>query len=680
MKVMLIRLPIAWCAAGLLLAGGPVGMVATARAAPAATVSQDRVIVDAREALKKKDKARLAAFRQAAAGHPLAQWVEYWELSNRLADAQQGELDAFYARWSGTYVEDRLRNDWLLELGRRRDFENFAKDHPAYRMNDDREVACYHLLVRHGAGDDVADAAREAWHAQRDADDGCTLLASTLVQAGKLRPEHVWTEARLSIDANRPRAARLAAAMIGNEAAQAVNELIEQPLRVLKRHEAGALAGDRAEIAVLALMRAAANDPEYAAGQLSSSFSRRLPPLLAAQAWATAGKLAAMKQQPEAVAHYAQAFKLLGSKAPGWSDDTLAWAVRAVLRSAPPVGLAGDRWAMVQRAIEAMSATERREPAWTYWKARALLARAKPGPAGEADRLNAQLLLEGLADHLGFYGQLAAEDLGRTIGLPETAQPPTDAERTAVRALPGFARALQLIGLNLRNEGVREWNYTLRGMNDRELLASAQLACEREVWDRCINTSERSRREVDIAQRYPTPMRDDVVARAKDAGLDPAYVFGLIRQESRFVPDLRSHVGASGLMQLMPATAKWTAKRIGVPFAPDQINDRDVNLQLGTAYLRHVLDDLGGSQALAAAAYNAGPSRPKRWREGQPLEAAAWAEAIPFNETRDYVKKVLANATTYALILGTGAPSLKARLGGLIGPAATSRDGATATP
>ena len=155
---------------------------------------------------------------------------------------------------------------------------------------------------------------------------------------------------------------------------------------------------DRAEIAVLALMRAAANDPEYAAGQLSSSFSRRLPPLLAAQAWATAGKQAAMKQQAEAVAYYAQAFKLLGSKAPDWSDDTLAWAVRAVLRSAPPVGLAGDRWAMVQRAIEAMSATERREPAWNYWKARALLARAKPGPAGEADRLNAQLLLEGLAD------------------------------------------------------------------------------------------------------------------------------------------------------------------------------------------------------------------------------------------------------------------------------------------
>jgi soluble lytic murein transglycosylase len=205
-------------------------------------------------------------------------------------------------------------------------------------------------------------------------------------------------------------------------------------------------------------------------------------------------------------------------------------------------------------------------------------------------------------------------------------------------------------------------------MGDRELLAAAQLACDREVWDRCINTSDRTRAEVSMEQRFPTPFRRELLARAKEIGLDPAYVYGVIRQESRFVMDARSHVGASGLMQLMPATARWTAKKIGLDYAPHLIADRDTNLKLGTSYLKLVLDNFDGSQALAAAAYNAGPARSRRWREGPSLEPAAWAENIPFNETRDYVKKVLHNASLYAALLGGEAPTLKARLGRMIGP------------
>jgi soluble lytic murein transglycosylase len=205
-------------------------------------------------------------------------------------------------------------------------------------------------------------------------------------------------------------------------------------------------------------------------------------------------------------------------------------------------------------------------------------------------------------------------------------------------------------------------------MGDRELLAAAQLACDREVWDRCINTSDRTRSEIDMTQRFPMPFRRDVVAKAGEIGLDPAYVYGLIRQESRFVMDARSNVGASGLMQLMPSTARWTAKKIGFNYTPDLISDRDTNLRLGTSYLKLVLDDFGGSQALAAAAYNAGPGRPRRWRDGPVLEPAIWAENVPMAETRDYVKKVLSNATYYAAQLGAPSPSLKQRLGQSIAP------------
>jgi len=257
---------------------------------------------------------------------------------------------------------------------------------------------------------------------------------------------------------------------------------------------------------------------------------------------------------------------------------------------------------------------------------------------------------------------------------PATAPPAlTEAEKAAARTNRGLNRALYAIFLGLRSEGVREWNYTTSlhtpgGMGERELLAAADFACEKQVWDRCINTSERTKTVIDMAQRFPTPFRNAVLKRTQEIGLDPAYVYGLIRQESRFIMDARSGAGASGLMQVMPKTAHWTAQKIGLKdFKREHIYDRDINLTIGTAYLKLALDSFDGSLPLAAAAYNAGPSRPRRWRNGPVLDAAIWAENVPFNETRDYVKKVLANTVNYAALL-TGQPqSLKSRLG-FIGP------------
>jgi len=317
-----------------------------------------------------------------------------------------------------------------------------------------------------------------------------------------------------------------------------------------------------------------------------------------------------------------------------------------------------------------MSEPEQAEPTWVYWKARALTATADETSDGLARREQARALLAGIAGPLTFYGKLAAEELSFTPELPSLAPAADEADLAKARANPGLTRALLLIGLGLRSEGVREWNYTLRGMSERDLFAAAELACQREVWDRCINTSDRTRQDIDMQQRYPTPYRDIVLARSQETGLDPAYVYGVIRQESRFMADVRSSVGAAGLMQLMPNTARWIARKLALDFRPDQITDPAVNLKLGTNYLKRVLDDFDGSQTMAAAAYNAGPNRSRRWREGPPVEPAIWAENIPFNETRDYVKKVLSNAAVYASLLNGGQMlSLKTWLGAsAIGP------------
>jgi soluble lytic murein transglycosylase len=282
-----------------------------------------------------------------------------------------------------------------------------------------------------------------------------------------------------------------------------------------------------------------------------------------------------------------------------------------------------------------------------------------------------------IASSSGFYEQLAREELGQTIGAPPLPTPLSAEEKGDALNNPGLRRALAAFRLDLRGEAVREWNYTVAlhtegGMNDRALLAAAQLACDNQLWDRCINTSTRTRDALDHTQRFPMPFQQQVVQRARSIGLDPAYVYGLIRQESRFVLNARSGVGASGLMQVMPATARWTARKIGLTdFQPHQINDRDINIQIGTAYLKLALDDFEGSMPLAAAAYNAGPGRSRRWRLGPSMTGEIWAENIPFDETRDYVKQVLANTTNYAAILTGQGQSLRARLGVVTSPPTT---------
>lgn len=626
-----------------------------------ATPADDDLAVQAREAWVKRDRKRLAGLVEAARGqsHPLAGWVEYFDLNGRMTEIRQPDMDAFYARYPGSYVEDRLRNDWLLELGRRRDWANFRRDHASYVMRDDREVACYALLAEQAAGrKPAADAAQAAWMAQRDADDGCQQLAAAMLEAGVFKPDTLWAKARQATEQGRPRAARQAVALLSSKLLdQKLTELQDNAGRYLTRKARTAPRAE-AELTALALARVAANDPDQA-GDLLRNKWRRLPAELQAWLWVQIGRQQALRLQDTALAAFERADKLAPELA--WSDDALAWNARAALRAKAP--------AAALRAIERMSPAEQREPAWVYWKARATRLQGDP-PAARAQL--AALAASPQAGPLNYFGRLAAEELGLPTPLPPAPAPLTADERRAARSHPGLTRALSLIGLGLRSEGVREWNFSLREVSqrgDRALLAAAQEACDREVWDRCINTSERTRTEIDIAQRYPLPHRAELQREARAASLDAAYVYALIRQESRFVLDARSHVGAAGLMQVMPATAKWTARKVGMDYNAGLMHDRDFNLRIGTQYLKLVLDRFDGAQALGAAAYNAGPNRPARWRDGPVLDAAVWAENIPFNETRDYVRKVLLGGAVYAQVLGLPATSLRERLGTSVGPA-----------
>lgn len=637
----------------LLSAAAMVGLLSW----PAQAQNQgDAMLLEMREAFRQKNASRLSALLPQARGHVLEPLAAYWEMHTRLDTAPASEIRSFLSANAGNYYEDRLRNDWLLQLGKNRDWATFAAEYPLFRMRDDREVRCYALAaqVTHQPAK-VAPEALRLWYAQREADDGCTHLAGQLLASQHILALDVWRKARLAMHANRPSAAQAAVAVVAPRLTQHITLIHANPERYLNlKKKPGGPAGQA--LTVLALTRLAARDPDRAAKTLKQITADRLTQEERNWTWGVIAKHAAQRRQDSATAHFAQVKQLQHL-----NDDLLSWKVRASLRQA--------QWPHVLRAIQAMSAEGRNDPAWIYWRARALQATAKD----EAQRQEALGLLRQIASVRGFYEQLALEDLGQTIRLPERPAALTAQEKAAAQNHPGLQRGLHAIAIGLRSEGNREWNYTTSlhtpgGMKDRELLAAADLACQREVWDRCINTSERTQEALDHAQRFPMPLRETVVRKAQEIHLDPAFVYGLIRQESRFIMDARSHVGASGLMQIMPATARWTAQKIGLTgFTPRQINDQEINVTIGTAYLKMVLDDFGDSMPLAAAAYNAGPSRSRNWRNGPVLEAAIWAENIPFNETRDYVKKVLSNTTNYAVIL-TGQPqSLKSRLG-TVGP------------
>ena len=618
----------------------------------------DDAVLEMQKAFRKGDSKKLEQLLPTVRGHALEPWAAYWTLKARLNEATEAEVQAFLQRYAGTYQEDRLRNDWLLLLGQRRDWAQFAAYHPQYRMQDDREVRCYALLIDQikgtapaSAGDDV----QRAWFALRDADDGCTHAASQFYADGKLGKLDVWRKARLAVEANRPRAARNAVEIVAPESLDKLRELLDAPTKYLRGHST-ARGKVRQELVLLALIKLATSDVDAAAAQLDSKWGVHLSPEERNWAWGVVGKAAAQRLSSDAPGYFANV-----TRDTDLNDDLLAWKVRAALRA--------GQWTVVRKAVDAMSDEARQDSTWVYWKARALLA----GRPQEAERAQAQRLLQGIAGTRGFYEQLALEELGQRVTLPPAPAPLTDEERAAAKANLGLNRGLYAILMGLRSEGVREWNYTTNlhdngGMSDRALLAAADFACQQQVWDRCINTSERTRSLIDMQQRFPMPFQSAVVERAQAIGLDPAYVYGLIRQESRFIMDARSHVGASGLMQVMPATARWTAKKIGLTdFRPEQLSQRDTNIAIGTAYLKLALDDFAGSMPLAAAAYNAGPGRPRSWRNGAVLDAAIWAENVPFAETRDYVKKVLANTTNYAALI-TGQPqSLKSRLG-TVGP------------
>ncbi len=620
-----------------------VALFATPAMARSGTDAKDEALLAAFDAYRAGDAIKFSKQAAKLHGSVLAPWIEYWRLSFGLEDAKPEDVAPFFQKYGDTYAAERLRSDWLKVLGKRGDWAHFDAESQLLPRAD-LEISCYRFSSRIAQGDEGAlKEAASVWLEPRELPPGCASLSDTLASRGILSVTDVWKRTRLLFETGAITAAKSALEYLPKgerpdegalaEAARAPKRLIDHLPKSLVRRPAK-------EVAVLAGIRLADLDVDAAASELVGSLASRLPEKDLKFLWGRVASEGARQHRGRALKWYA----LAGDT--GLDDDELAWKARAGLRE-------GD-WAAVRDAIDRMSAAQRDDAAWVYWYARALSA--------QGDVVGAHAYYLRIAGQSDFYGLLADEELGYVATPPAVNYVPTDEEIAAASSEPGLVRALELIRLGLRSDGVREWLFTLRGWPDQKLLAAAEVARRAGVYDRAIQAADRTQHLHNFSLSYPLPFRDVFASYAKTQQLDEAWLFGLVRQESRFIADARSAAGAVGLMQLMPRTARYVARKIGWQYEPRRMAEVRTNVSLGTGYLKMVLSELG-HPLLASAAYNAGPRRARSWRDARPLEGAIYVETIPFSETRDYVKKVMTNAVFYAALLGQPILPIKQRLG-----------------
>lgn len=592
-------------------------------------------------------------------GHPLRSYAELWRITLGLKaapddPAEHYAFERFIELHRGEYVAERAATDYLEIAEDRLNAEAFRKIYDRLEWNQTEPAvaawkAYYDLEEAVAKNRGRAEALAAAKRLYRDASPVSKTPFRKLGDA-VARADRSWLWTRVVLLVQKGAGAetkRALAALPRPELPAPIAELhliLDRPQTWLRRQKR--LAALPPRLAVFAALRLARSAPADAARVALAAVDPQAGAFWRTLVWSQIGFTATTRLDPRANDWFARAGDALPLDSPAVSNpgQIAAWRARAALRA--------GNWYALGRFIDAMPADAARGETWIYWKARSLEAR---GLKDLAHREYARI-----ADNITFYGKLADDALGRPYAFsrPPAAMPAGDAVAHWGRN-PSVQRAEAFYRMNRFYEGHREWNWAMRGISPEDAVALAAYARRERLIHRMINTSMKSGTAlVVIEQRFPRPHAALIERAAAAQQLPAAWIYGLIRQESRFIPAVSSAVGARGLMQVMPGTAAWMARHLGIEnFAQAHLTGLEMNLVLGTAYLRMLEEDMGGSRVLATAAYNAGPNRARIWRDTlkDAMEAAVFIETIPYHETREYVKNVLANTHTYAMLEKTPA-------------------------
>lgn len=586
--------------------------------------------LEARKALQQNQSAHYQQLADRLRDYPLYPYLRYDELRTRFSSATDADIRTFLDEFGDTPLAERLRLSWLNHLARQHQWRRFLAFYPG--NSDSAELQCFYLRATREEPADAAwlDAAVALWRVGKSQPDACDPVFKALTNSPRMTQELVWERIRLAMDNNALSLASYLSRMLPAGERKWVDLWRTAHHRPSTVRGHAALAADSAparEILAHAMVRLARNDAQEAYDWWAVLADRyAFDAAVRAEVSRRVALAAAYQRLPQAYLWLAQV--------PDSARDRAVreWQARSALLQ--------REWPALLAAIDAMPAEERSESEWRYWHGHAL--------AELGDRAAAELTLEPLAGERSYHGFLAADFLGRPYSLGHTPIPAEDADLERLqRQQPAFVRARELRRADLIHDARREWAYAIRTLDPRGLEVAAALAHHWDWHDRAIITAARSGHQDDLAVRFPVLYEREVVKTAKQLDLDPAWIMGVMRQESAFMVDARSPVGALGLMQLMPATGSQMARMLKLP-TPSRATllQADTNIRLGSNYLRHVLDDLG-NKVLATAAYNAGPHRVRRWLPETTLPAALWVDTIPFTETRGYVRGVLAFTTVY---------------------------------
>jgi soluble lytic murein transglycosylase len=611
------------------------------------------------------DDAQRAAFRQAYAAaqqggdgwrplasglrdYPLYPYLPAAALQHDIQQADRASVEAYLAQYPDWIPAADLRRAFLLELARRQDWNTFLA---LYQSGLGDTLTCDALQARL-AGGGALEFERDlaALWAKPNLPDACDPVLVAAHDQGLLTEARLWTRIDRAADAGQAGTIASLADWLdepGRRSAQQLALALRDPAAAVAAAAGWPDQPRQREAATLALTRLArrqVDDADSAWQQLRSHFA--FSETQRDRILRTLALFHATDFDDGALA------RLIALPVAAQSEGTREWRVR--------VALARQDWNAVLAGIEAMPAEQQQDGEWRYFRARALAA------LGRDDE--ARRLFEAQAGHATFFGFLSADRLERPYAICPLAPTDDPQREQALLANPGLRRAFELYAVDLPKLARREWARALQDADPATQRAAAVLANRRGWYDRAVfvlNSGE-ALRLYDL--RFPLASQDGLVPQAEQAGVEPAWAYGILRAESAWVSDAQSAADARGLMQLLPSTAALVAKRSGLAWGGgDTLYDPVTNIALGTRYLAQMAARFNGSPWLASAAYNAGPNKVEQWLAARgALAPDLFVATMPFKETREYVARVMAFSVIYDWRLSGGpVVSLAERMGAI---------------
>jgi soluble lytic murein transglycosylase len=568
--------------------------------------------------------------------YPLYPYLQRARLARELrgapnvAAAIDPDVRAFLAAHAGEPVAADLRSAWLASLAARGDWQTFSD--AAGAASGDLTQTCLSARAQIAlASPTAAASATKLWLTPARLPPDCEPVFEWLRSSNQLSDDLVEARVRGLLENGQTAFARTVAQRLPAQRAAPLlqwADLLERPAASLDVALSDPARARRTEDDALLAgwTKLARNDPAAALARFERLAAAVGPERMGRYALSLAFGLAWDRRAAAALDLFAVV------PAPLLDDYALTWQARAALWNAD--------WPQLERSIAGMTAEQREQPRWRYWAAR--------GAARRNDDERAESLYESLLPSDNYYAAMAAARLKRRAEPHPQSLPADDAAIAALEARPGFVRARELQRIGMRGPAVTEWHYAFRGLAAAQRPQAVHLAARWAWHDLMVATASREQVFFDYALLYPRPYDREVTAAAKLVDVEPSLIYGVIRQESLFRPDAVSSAGALGLAQLLPETARRIARtwRLPAPSTAD-LFEPAANVKLGAANLRDLWNRFDEQTVVALAGYNAGENAAARWLPAAPVDSDIWIENIPFNETRDYVQRVLWHSVVF---------------------------------